>query len=327
MNYPKIRPRRLRKNRALRNLCKQVDLSPANLIYPVFISETISKPQPIKGLPGIKTNTIDSAAAEVRAAADLGIGAVLLFGIPAKKDARGSSSLKDNGIVQKALKRIKAACPEIILITDVCLCQYTNHGHCGILKKDEVDNDATLKVLARQAVSHASCGADIVAPSAMMDGQVEAIRRALDSAGFSDTAIMSYSTKFASAFYGPFREAAKSSPKSGDRCGYQLDYRRPGDALREIKLDIGEGADMVMVKPALAYLDIIYRAKESGIDVPLAAYNTSGEYTMVKMLAGSGAADEKQLVLETIHAIRRAGADIIITYHALDIARWNAQVK
>ncbi len=324
MSDLRIRPRRLRKNKSLRDLCKEIDLSPANLVYPLFVSETIGKPQSIKGLPGIKTNTIDSIGAEVKAAADLGIGAVLLFGIPRKKDAMGSSSIRADGIVQKAIRRVKYVCPEMITITDVCLCQYTDHGQCGIVKRREVDNDATLKMLARQAESHARCGADIVAPSAMMDGQVAAIRRALDEAGFTGTAIMSYSSKFASAFYGPFREAAKSSPKFGDRCGYQLDYRRPGDALREIELDIEEGADIVMVKPALAYLDIIWRAKNSGIGIPLAAYNTSGEYTMAKLLAESGAADEKQLVMEIIHAIKRAGADIIITYHALDIARWIA---
>jgi len=287
----------------------------------MFVSETAAQPEPIKAMPGIFRFPIDEAMAEAQRIFDLGIPAVLLFGIPAKKDATGSASLDPDGIVQRSIKKIKQSCPDLIVAADVCLCEYTHHGHCGIIRNNTVDNDATIDILARQAVSFARAGADIVAPSDMMDGRVKAIRRGLDESDFLNTIIMAYSAKYASAFYGPFREAAGSTPQFGDRKGYQMDCGNAREALGEIAADIHEGADIVMVKPALAYLDIISKAKEK-FDVPLAAYNVSGEYSMVKLAAAKGFADERALTLEILTAIKRAGADIIISYHAPDVALW-----
>jgi porphobilinogen synthase len=272
-------------------------------------------------MPGISNYSVTVAAAEADRAFKLGIPAVLLFGTPENKDATGSASLKPDGIIQKAVQEIKSANPDIVVITDVCLCEYTDHGHCGIIQNREVDNDSTLEVLALQAVSHAKAGADIVAPSDMMDGRVQAIRLALDDSGFEMTAIMSYAAKYCSSFYGPFREAAGSAPQFGDRRSYQMDPPNSREALKEMELDLEEGADIVMVKPALAYLDIIQAARER-FDLPLAAYNVSGEYTMVKLAAEAGVADEQRLVTEILTSIKRAGADIIISYHATQVAEW-----
>jgi porphobilinogen synthase len=305
----------------MRRLVSETQLHPSNFIYPIFVSEVVKKPRLIKTMPGISNFPVKQAAREAQRAFDLGIPAVLLFGTPARKDATGSESHKATGIVQRAVKEIKSANPEILVVTDVCLCEYTDHGHCGVIRGSDVDNDATLELLAEQAVSHARAGADMVAPSDMMDGRVDEIREALDDAGFGNTALMSYAAKYCSAFYGPFREAAGSKPKFGDRKTYQMDPPNAREALREIDLDIQEGADIVMVKPALAFLDIIVNAKRE-IDLPLAAFNVSGEYAMAKMAAAAGIANEKQLVLEILTSIKRAGADIIISYHACQAAKW-----
>ena len=321
MTFPISRPRRLRKSESLRRLVRETRLHPSNLIYPLFVSEIINEAAPIKSMPGIYNYPLKDIAGKADEAFKLGIPAVLLFGTPAKKDSTGSMSLKADGIIQKAVSEIKTHNPEIVVITDVCLCGYTDHGHCGIVKDNEVDNDATLEILARQAVSHANAGADIVAPSDMMDGRVGAIRSALDENGFTDTIIMAYSAKYCSAFYGPFRDAVDSAPQFGDRQTYQMDPANAIEALKEIELDLAEGADIVMVKPALSYLDIIAAAR-SEFAVPVAAYNVSGEYSMVKVAAQNNLADEKRLTLEILNSIKRAGADIIITYHALDAARW-----
>lgn len=321
MSFPESRPRRLRRSETMRRLVRETRLHPGNLIYPLFVSDVISKPQPIVSMPGIFNFPLSHLADEARTVFSLGIPAVILFGTPGKKDATGSSSLDDDGIVQKAVREIKAAVPDLLVVTDVCLCEYTDHGHCGILQDNTVDNDATIDVLARQAVSHARAGADMVAPSDMMDGRVAAIRGALDDNALDQVPIMAYSAKYCSAFYGPFREAVDSAPKFGDRRAYQMDPPNAVEALREIALDIEEGADIVMVKPALSYLDIIARAR-AHFDLPLAAYNVSGEYAMVKTAAAQGLADEKRLVLEVLTSIKRAGADTIISYHALDAARW-----
>jgi len=305
----------------MRRLVSETQLHPSNFIYPIFVSELIKKSKPIKSMPGISNHPVKQAVKEAQRAFGLGIPAVLLFGIPGKKDATGSEALKSDGIVQRAVQEIKAANPEILVVTDVCLCEYTDHGHCGVILDNDVDNDATLELLAVQAVSHARAGADIVAPSDMMDGRVEEIREALDESSFGNTALMSYAAKYCSAFYGPFREAAGSTPQFGNRRTYQMDPANANEALREIDLDVQEGADIVMVKPALAYLDIMVNAKRE-IDLPLAAYNVSGEYSMVKMAAAAGIADEKQLTLEILTSIKRAGADIIISYHACQVAEW-----
>ena len=323
MTFPISRPRRLRKSESLRRLVRETRLHPSNFIYPLFVSEIIEEPTPIKSMPGIFNYPLKNIALEADRAFKLGIPAVILFGTPAKKDPSGSASLKSEGIVQQAIMEIKSQNPDIVVITDVCLCEYTDHGHCGIIKDNDVDNDATIDILARQAVSHAKAGADIVAPSDMMDGRVGAIRKALDDFGFDNTAIMAYSAKYCSAFYGPFRDAVDSAPKFGDRQTYQMDPANAIEAIKEIELDLAEGADIVMVKPALSYLDIITAAK-SEFDVPLAAYNVSGEYSMVKVAAQNNLADEKRLTLEILTSIKRAGADIIITYHALDAAKWLA---
>ena len=314
--------RRLRKTGLLRGLVRETELSAAHLVYPMFVRHGIDGRVPIPSMPGIDHLSIGAAVEEAGEAAALGIPGVLLFGIPADKDEEGSGAWDDEGIVQLATRAIKDAHPDLLVIADLCLCEYTSHGHCGLLRADgSVDNDSSLELLARTAVSQARAGADVIAPSDMMDGRVGAIRAALDDEGLSDTPIMAYSAKFASAFYGPFREAAGSTPQMGDRRGYQMDPANGDEALREVRLDVEEGADIVMVKPALPYLDILRRVKDE-TRMPVAAYNVSGEYAMVKAAVASGYVDERAVVLEALTSIRRAGADIVITYHAKDAARW-----
>jgi porphobilinogen synthase len=305
----------------LRGLVRETELSVGHLVYPMFVVAGGERRRPIASLPGIDHLSIDGAVEEAGAAAALGIPAVLLFGLPADKDDQGSGAWDDEGVIQLATRAIKAAHPDLLVITDLCLCEYTSHGHCGVLRGGSVDNDATLELLARTAVSQAAAGADAVAPSDMMDGRVGALRAALDDHGLGETPIMAYSAKFASAFYGPFREAADSTPQQGDRRGYQMDPANAREALREVALDVAEGADVVMVKPALPYLDVIRRVRET-TDLPVAAYNVSGEYAMIKAAAAQGLLDERAAVLEALTGIRRAGADIVITYHAKDVARW-----
>ncbi len=314
--------RRLRASAGLRGLVRETDLRAAHMVLPLFVLESPSGREPIASMPGVERLGLAETVAEARAAAELGIAGVMLFGVPAEKDERGSSAWDPDGVVQLAVRAIKDAVPELLVLSDVCLCEYTTHGHCGLLREDgSVDNDGTLELLARTAVSHARAGADIVAPSDMMDGRVGAIREELDSEGFAETPILAYSAKFASAFYGPFREAAGSTPAFGDRRAYQMDPANGREAVREALLDVGEGADMVMVKPALAYGDLISAVKsETGL--PVAAYNVSGEYAMVKAAAAAGHLDERATVLEILTSLRRAGADTIITYHAKDAARW-----
>jgi porphobilinogen synthase len=319
MQFPEYRARRLRKNENLRRLIRETTLSVDDLVYPLFAVPGKSVKKPINSMPGQFQLSVDYIAKEARKAYELGIPAVLLFGIPAKKDEMATGAFAKDGIVQQAVIRIKNEVPDILVITDVCLCEYTSHGHCGMLEKDCVQNDTTLEVLAETAVSQARAGADMVAPSAMMDGQVAAIREALDENSFEDIPIMAYSAKYASSFYGPFREAAQSAPKSGDRKAYQMDPANSDEAIREIGLDVSEGADIIMVKPALAYLDIICRAKQE-FDLPLAAYNVSGEYSMIKAAAQLGWLDEEKAMIESLTAIKRAGADIIITYFAMQMA-------
>jgi porphobilinogen synthase len=322
MSFPQTRLRRLRATRALRGLVRETTLTPADLVYPMFVAHGIDRRTPIDAMPGIDHLSIAHAVDEAGEAAARGIPAVLLFGLPAAKDEDGSGAWDEEGIVQLATRAIKEAHPDVLVITDLCLCEYTSHGHCGIVRPDgTVDNDATLEVLARTAVSQARAGADIIAPSDMMDGRVGAIRHALDEDGLPETPILAYSAKFASAFYGPFREAADSAPAFGDRRSYQMDPANGDEAIRETRLDIEEGADIVMVKPALPYLDLIRRIKDA-TSMPLAAYNVSGEYAMVKAAAAAGYMDEQATVLELLTGIRRAGADIIITYHAKDAAGW-----
>jgi porphobilinogen synthase len=305
----------------LRELVRETRLSVKQLICPLFVRPGRGIREPIASMPGQFRLSLDQLPAEAEELLTLGISAVLLFGLPKRKDERGSEAYAEHGIVQEAVRLLKREAPELVVMTDVCLCAYTTHGHCGIVRDGQVLNDETLELLAETAVSHAAAGADVVAPSAMMDGQVQAIREALDEGGFSHTAIMSYAAKYASAFYGPFREAAESAPQFGDRASYQMDPANAREALREIELDITEGADLVMVKPALAYLDVIAEAHRR-FEVPLAAYNVSGEYAMVKAAAERGWLDERRTVLETLAAIRRAGADLLITYFAKDVARW-----
>ncbi len=319
--FPAVRLRRLRRTPALRELVQETRLSVKDFIYPLFIVEGHGIRQEIESMPGQYRWSLDLLPAEVEAVARLGIRAVLLFGIPERKDEVGSGAWAEDGIIQRAVRVIKGLVPDLTVICDVCLCEYTSHGHCGVVRDGYVQNDETLELLARTAVSQAAAGADIVAPSDMMDGRVGAIRRALDEAGFGQVAIMAYSAKYASAFYGPFREAAGSAPQFGDRRAYQMDPPNVREALREVELDIGEGADIVMVKPALAYLDVI-RAVRQRFDHPLAAYNVSGEYAMVKAAARNGWLDERRVTLEVLYGIKRAGADLIITYHAKDAARW-----
>jgi len=315
------RLRRLRRTEAMRRLVRETRLSPDDFVYPLFVVSGSGVRNAIPSMPGQHQLPVDQLPAEAQELRALGIPAVLLFGIPSMKDDQGSGAYAPDGIVQEAVRALKQANPDLLVITDVCLCEYTSHGHCGVVKDGEVDNDATLPLLARTALSHAQAGADMVAPSAMMDGQVAAIRQALDEGGFPHVPIMAYAAKYASAFYGPFREAAESAPQFGDRRGYQMDPPNAREALREIEADVAEGADIVMVKPALAYLDVLARARES-FDVPLAAYNVSGEYAMIKAAAANGWLDERRVTLEVLTAIKRAGADIIITYHAKEAARW-----
>ena len=326
MPFPTVRPRRLRATPALRRLVAETALAPGDLIWPLFFSATIDSPAPVSTMPGVSQLPARAAAQAARDAASHGLGAVLLFGLPRTKDARGSSALDADGPVPRAVREMKNAVPELVVMTDVCVDEYTDHGHCGLLRtrKDgqiEVDNDATLEVLAEMALVHARAGADVVAPSDMMDGRVRAIREELDRLGHTETPIMSYAAKFASAYYGPFREAAESAPKFGDRRSYQMDAANALEALREVVLDIQEGADIVMVKPALAYLDIIHRVKTQ-FGYPTAAYAVSAEHAMIKAAAAQGWIDERAVTLESLLAMRRAGADILITYAAVDVARW-----
>ncbi len=322
MAFPQTRLRRMRATQALRGLVRETHLAANDFVYPMFVAHGIDRREPIEAMPGIDRLSIAHAVAEAGEAAELGIPAVLLFGLPAAKDEDGSGAWDDEGVVQLATRAIKEAHPDLLVITDLCLCEYTSHGHCGVVRSDgSIDNDATLDLLARTATSQARAGADVIAPSDMMDGRVGAIRAALDEEGHTDTPILAYSAKFASAFYGPFREAADSAPAFGDRRSYQMDPANGDEALREARLDVEEGADMVMVKPALPYLDLVRRVKEA-TGMPLAAYNVSGEYAMVKAAAAAGYVDERATVLETLTCIRRAGADVVITYHAKDAARW-----
>jgi porphobilinogen synthase len=343
MAFPQTRMRRLRSSASLRGLVRETELRAGQLVLPLFVSEedpTGSGREPIATLPGVERLSISALLDEVHEVAALGIGGVMLFGIPAAKDAEGSGAWDEEGVIQTAVRALKRALPELLVLTDVCLCEYTDHGHCGVLREGiggspaaggwdpesppTVDNDATLELLARVAVSHARAGADLVAPSDMMDGRVGAIRAELDAEGFADTPILAYSAKFASAFYGPFRDAAGSTPARGDRRGYQMDPANGGEAVREALLDVQEGADMVMVKPALAYGDLI-RAVKRATRLPVAAYNVSGEYAMVKAAAAAGYLDERAAVLEILTSLRRAGADTIISYHSKDAAQWLAE--
>ena len=320
MSFPTERPRRLRARPALRRLARETALSPTDLIYPLFVREAIAEPVPIEAMPGQVQHSLDSLAREVESALRLGVQSFVLFGIPAAKDPDGSQAWDDAGIVQQALRRLRDAFGgEPVLIADLCLCEYTDHGHCGVLDGDRVDNDRTLAIYQRIATAQAAAGADVIAPSGMMDGQVAAVRTALDAAGFEDRAILAYAAKYASAFYGPFREAAGSAPRQGDRRGYQMDPANAREAVREVRLDIAEGADVVMVKPALAYLDVIRRVRDT-VDVPLAAYNVSAEYAMVKAAAAHGWIDERRVIREILLGIRRAGADMVLTYHAREAA-------
>src|SRR3954471_716511 len=321
MAFPATRLRRLRQTGVLRGLVRETELAVSHLIYPMFVTATGLRRTPIAELPGIDHLSIDGAVEEAGIAAGLGIPGVLLFGLPASKDEEGSGAWDDEGVIQLATRAIKAAHPDVLVVCDLCLCEYTSHGHCGVLRDGHVDNDATLDLLARTAVAQAEAGADVIAPSDMMDGRVGHLRSALDDHGLADTPIMAYSAKFASAFYGPFREAADSAPATGDRRGYQMDPGNGDEALREVFLDVEEGADIVMVKPALPYLDVIRRVKDS-TRLPVAAYNVSGEYAMVKAAVAQGFLDERATVLEALTGIRRAGADFVITYHAKDAARW-----
>jgi porphobilinogen synthase len=321
MAFPATRLRRLRKTGVLRDLVRETRLSPADLVYPMFVQLGEGR-TPIEAMPGIERMSISHAVEEAGEVHALGIPAVLLFGVPAEKDEQGSGAYDDEGVVQLAVRALKEAHPELVVITDVCLCAYTSHGHCGVVLDDgSVDNDLSLELLAKTAISHARASADAVAPSDMMDGRVGALRSQLDAEGHKDLPIVAYSAKFASAFYGPFREAADSAPSFGDRRSYQMDPANADEAVREARLDVEEGADMVMVKPALPYLDVIRRVKDA-TRVPVAAYNVSGEYAMVKAAAAAGYLDEQTTVLETLTAIRRAGADVVISYHAKDVARW-----
>ncbi|OPY88022.1 MAG: Delta-aminolevulinic acid dehydratase [Syntrophus sp. PtaU1.Bin208] len=320
MNFPEYRPRRLRKNENFRRLIRETQLSADNFILPLFATVGKGVKKPIGSMPGHFQLSVDLLVKEVQECRQLGIPAVLLFGIPDKKDEAASGAFAKDGIVQQAVRRIKDKVSEILVVTDVCLCEYTDHGHCGMIEKGEVNNDMTLEVLAETAVSHARAGADMVAPSAMMDGQVGMIREGLDEAGYENLPIMAYSAKYASSFYGPFREAAESAPRFGDRKAYQMDPANGDEAIREMNLDVQEGADILMVKPALPYLDIIRRAKEE-FDLPIAAYNVSGEFAMIKAAAQLGWLDEERAMMESLTAIRRAGADILITYFAREAAR------
>ena len=318
--------RRLRASEQLRDLVRETHLQTSELIYPIFVEEGENRKTPVDSMPGIFRWSIDRLDEILVQVVQSGIGGILVFGIPAHKDETGSSAYEENGIMQRAVRYIKQNYPEILLIADVCLCEYTSHGHCGLVCDGKILNDETLPLLAKMAVSLAKCGADILAPSDMMDGRIAYIRNALDESSHVHTPILSYSAKFASGYYAPFRDAADSAPSFGDRKTYQMDYANGREAMREIEEDIAEGADMIMVKPALAYLDLVRQAREK-FDLPLAVYNVSGEYAMVKAAAASGYIDEKKIVLENLTAMKRAGADIIITYHALDVCRWLREEK
>ena len=332
--FPTVRPRRLRASPALRAMVRETDLTPDDLIYPLFVTHGEGVRSPIPSMPGIHQLSVDEVVPEAERAAGLGVPALIFFGIPAEKDPVGLENFDPDGIVPRAIRAVKDALPEIVVITDVCLCEYTDHGHCGLLNRGNgrrpqphqeegyVLNDETLPILGKVAVAHADAGADVVAPSGMMDGMVGAIRRTLDDNDFSHIPIMSYAVKYASGFYGPFRDAAEGAPKFGDRTTHQMDPANAREALREAALDVEEGADFLMVKPALPYLDVIRRVREAFPELPLAAYNVSGEYAMIKAAAANGWLDEERVVLETLLGIKRAGADLVITYHALDAARW-----
>ena len=319
------RPRRLRRSPALRNLVRETQLSVHDFVLPLFVNEKLDEPRPIASMQGVSQLPLKQIADEACRAHDLGLQAVLLFGIPEHKDEQASGAYSENGIIQKALRAIKAKCPDLVAITDVCLCEYMSHGHCGVTRMDgdhfHVLNDESVELLVKTALSHATAGADMVAPSDMMDGRIRAIREALDLGGFDQTGIISYAAKFASAFYGPFREAAESPPQFGDRRSYQMDFANANEALREVALDIDEGADILMVKPALPYLDILWRVRER-FGKPTAVYHVSGEYAMVKSAAEKGLLDERAAIFEIMTALKRAGADIIITYWARDLAQW-----
>jgi porphobilinogen synthase len=321
MPFPGERPRRLRRSERLRRLVRETRLTPDRLIYPLFVVPGRGVRREIGSLPGCFHLSVEESAREAREVEELGIGGVILFGLPESKDPLGTQGYGDDGVVQQSVRAIRESCRDLLVVTDVCLCEYTSHGHCGVVQGEDVRNDATLELLAKMAVSHARAGAHVVAPSDMMDGRVGAIRAALDQGGFADTALLSYAAKYASAYYGPFREAADSAPQFGDRRSYQMDPANAREALREVRLDVQEGADMVMVKPALPYLDVIRAVRES-VDLPVAAYNVSGEYAMLKAAAQRGWLDEKRAVLETLTSIARAGADVILTYHAKEFARW-----
>jgi porphobilinogen synthase len=325
MNYPKVRMRRLRRTPALRSMMQKVDLRPSDLICPVFVDENVKRATPIESMLGYCRLPVREVVNEAKGVVEQGVKAILLFGLPKAKDETGSQAYAPNGVVQRAIASLKKAFgDELVIMTDVCLCEYTSTGHCGISGNGGILNDPTLEVLQKVAVSHAQAGADVVAPSGMMDGQVKAIREALDDGGFSQTAIMAYSAKFASCFYGPFRDAAECAPQSGDRKAYQMGFGNAEEALREIELDVNEGTDIIMVKPALAYLDIIHAAR-SRFNLPIAAYNVSGEYSMIKAAARNGWLDEKAAVLEILTGIKRAGADLIVTYFAKDVETWLKQ--
>jgi porphobilinogen synthase len=319
-SYPTARPRRLRRTATLRSLVRETTLTPNDFVEPLFVGEGRGVRNPVSSMPGVFQLSIDELVGEARAIAAAHIPAIILFGVPDHKDALGSEGYARDGIVQRAVREIKDAVPDLLVMTDVCLCEYTDHGHCGVIDGEDVLNDPTLELLAQTAVSHADAGADIVAPSDMMDGRVAAIRAALDESGHANTPILSYAAKYASAFYGPFREAAESAPKFGDRRAYQMDAANAREALHEVELDLAEGADMVMVKPALAFLDILWRVKEMS-PVPVGAYNVSGEYAMVKAAEERGWIDGRAIMMEILHSIKRAGADFILTYHAREAAR------
>jgi porphobilinogen synthase len=320
MHRASERPRRLRRTAAIRGLARETVVRPSDLILPLFVTEGTGVRRPVGSMPGVAQTSADELLKDAAEALELGIPAVILFGVPGEKDAVGTSGYADDGVVQRAVRALKRELPDLLVITDVCLCEYTSHGHCGVLRGDQVDNDATLPLLTRMAVSHAQSGADIVAPSDMMDGRVGAIRAGLDDAGFAETPILSYAVKYASAFYGPFRDAAESAPSSGDRCGYQMDPANAREALREARLDEMEGADMLMVKPAMAYLDVIQRVR-ARTELPLFAYQVSGEYSMILAAAERGWIDGDRAMREALTSIRRAGADRVITYYAREFAR------
>ena len=320
MAFPINRPRRLRRTDTLRRMVRETRLSPDDFIQPYFVCPGRGVKKPVNAMPGVAQMSVDNVLGGGRDTFAAGVPAVILFGIPSHKDATGTEAWNDNGEVQRAIREIKDAVPGLVVITDVCMCEYTDHGHCGVVRDNDVDNDATLELLVREALSHARAGADIVAPSDMMDGRVGAIRTALDEEGFGEVAIMAYSAKFASAFYGPFREAAESAPQFGDRRSYQMDPPNGDEAMREVALDLEEGADIVMVKPALPYLDLIYRVKQE-FNVPVAAYNVSGEYSMIRAAGINGWIDEERATLEVLTSIKRAGADMILTYFATAVAQ------